>query len=434
MGINFKSTIKVCIFCQMGSIDFLSKSTKRSNMKLFAGLVASAAAGSSVTCNNVSTGAVEMKMMVDVADVADAAGPGADWTRSAGQWEKIYTPTAADTTEVTGNLQVTKVVDSNGCDKKTVDGVEVCISKGHQFTFTCNYPLADQTISTDSDFTVSGSDTIDSAVNYGSLNYALTVDAGATFAIGNAVTATITPVSSGLVTATILSCEVTNSDLSIDNQVSVIKTQASSCQTECSTGWTLFNMNGESTCLHYHGSAPITTAAGICANLASRLPLPVNEQQSTDMRDAFNSLVSYGHVALDGNDSNAENQWRRDDGTIIGYFNWNTGMQQPDNSNGQDFLGMHKDNSMWNDFTPNSNLHVVCQQDTCAIHDIQNPTCDLGVTITTGQGDSTLGFAFNSFKWSTSKVGGNNVAENQSLTCAIALAKSPPTVNAQKCT
>jgi len=229
-----------------------------------------------------------MKMMVDVADVADAAGPGADWTRSAGQWEKIYTPTAADTTEVTGNLQVTKVVDSNGCDKKTVDGVEVCISKGHQFTFTCNYPLADQTISTDSDFTVSGSDTTDSAVNYGSLNYALTVDTGATFAIGNTVTATITPVSSGLVTATILSCEVTNSDLSSDNEVSIID-----------------------------------------ADLA--------------------------------------------------------------------------------------------------------PVCDLGVAITTGQGDSTLGFTWQSFKWSTTKIGTSDVLENQQLTCSISLAKEPAAVSPQTC-
>merc|ERR1712086_582882 len=137
---------------------------KRPNMKLFAGLVASAAAGSSVTCNNVSTGAVEMKMMVDVADVQNPAGPGADWQNNAGKWEKTFTPTNADTTEVTGNLQVTKVVDSNGCTKTTVDGVDVCVSTGHQLTFTCNYPLVDQTISTDSDFTVSGSDTTDSAV------------------------------------------------------------------------------------------------------------------------------------------------------------------------------------------------------------------------------------------------------------------------------
>merc|ERR1711892_953536 len=272
----------------MGAIDFFSKSTKRSNMKLLAGLVASAAAGSSVTCNNASTGAVEMKMMVDVADVQDAAGPGADWTNNAGQWEKTFTPTAADTTEVTGNLQVTQVVDSNGCDKTTVDGIEVCISKGHQFTFTCNYPLADQTISTANDFTVSGSDTTDSAINYGSLNYALSVDAGAVFAIGNIVTATITPVSSGLVKATILSCEVTNSDLASDNEVSIID-----------------------------------------ANL--------------------------------------------------------------------------------------------------------KPTCDLGVAITTGQGDSTLGFTWSSFKWSTTKIGTSDVLENQQLTCSISLAKEPAAVSPQTC-
>jgi len=403
-------------------------------MKLFAGLVASAAAGSSVTCNNVSTGAVEMKMMVDVADVADAAGPGADWTRSAGQWEKIYTPTAADTTEVTGNLQVTKVVDSNGCDKKTVDGVEVCISKGHQFTFTCNYPLADQTISTDSDFTVSGSDTTDSAVNYGSLNYALTVDAGATFAIGNAVTATITPVSSGLVTATILSCEVTNSDLAIDNQVSVIKTQAVSqgvaCTTGCAAGWTLFTLNGESSCLKKYGKHAINTAAATCASASAHLPLPVNQQHDADMRAALTAL-GFGltdNVALDGDDIDVEGQWQRADGTTIDYLNWKAG-EPNDFNGGEDFMGTAW-YSGWADFSPTHVVNVVCQQDICQ----QKPTCDLGVTITTGQGDSTLGFAFNSFKWSTSKVGGNDVAENQSLTCAIALAKTPTTVTSQKCT
>merc|ERR1711935_461297 len=256
--------------------------------KLFAGLVASAAAGSSVECNNVSTGAVEMKMMVDVADVQNPAGPGADWQNNAGKWEKTFTPTNADTTEVTGNLQVTKVVDSNGCTKTTVDGVDVCVSTGHQLTFTCNYPLVDQTISTDSDFTVSGSDTTDSAVQYGSLNYALTVDASAAFAIGNTVTATITPESSGLVTATILSCEVKNSDLSSDNEVSII---------------------------------------------------------DADLK----------------------------------------------------------------------------------------PTCDLGVAITTGQGDSALGFTWKSFKWSTTKVGTNDVVENQELVCSISLAKEPAAVSPQTC-
>merc|ERR1711935_352888 len=130
--------------------------------------------------------------------------------------------------------------------------------------------------------------TTDSAINYGSLNYALSVDAGAVFAIGNIVTATITPVSSGLVKATILSCEVTNSDLASDNEVSIID-----------------------------------------ANL--------------------------------------------------------------------------------------------------------KPTCDLGVAITTGQGDSTLGFTWQSFKWSTTKVGTSDVVENQELTCSISLAKEPAAVSPQTC-
>merc|ERR1712153_206898 len=168
------------------------------------------------------------------------------------QWQKTFTPTADDTTEETEGtakfLQVTKVVDSEGCDKTTVDGVEVCVAKGHQFTFTCKYPLADQTVSTAQDFTVSGSDTTDSATATGTLHYALAVDAGNTFAIGNTVTATITPDSSGLVTATILSCEVTNKDVA-SQSVSVIKTQAGSCSTECAAGWTLFNSNGKSSCV-----------------------------------------------------------------------------------------------------------------------------------------------------------------------------------------
>jgi len=262
-------------------------------MKLFAGLVASAAAGSYVTCNNASNG-VEIKMTIDVADVQVATGPGADWAKNAGQtqWEKTFVPTADDTTEVTVGtdkfLKVTQVVDSEGCDKATVDGVEVCTSKGHQFTFTCKYPLAVQTISTVNDFTVSGSDTTDSASGTGTLNYALTVDASAAFQIGNTVTATITPESSGLVTATILSCEVKNSDLSSNNEVTIID-----------------------------------------ANL--------------------------------------------------------------------------------------------------------KPTCDLGVAITTGQGDSTLGFTWQSFKWSTTKVGTSDVVENQELTCSISLAKKPAAVSPQTC-
>merc|ERR1712128_401925 len=221
-------------------------------------------------------------------------------------------------------------------------------------------------------------------------------------AIGNTVTATITPDSSGLVTAPILSCEVTNKDVA-SQSVSVIKTQAGSCSTECAAGWTLFNSNGKSSCVKNIGTHRLNTAAAACAAVGAHMPLPLNAQHDADMQVAFAAL-GVDVFALDLNDVNAENRWLRDDGTKVGYFSWN-------------------------DANGNANIWTVCQIDICQ----QTPTCDLGVTITNGQGDSTLGFEFNSFKWSTSKVGGNDVAENQDLTCAISLAKSPPTVESIGC-
>jgi len=407
-------------------------------MKLLAGLAASAAADSYVTCNSFASNAVEMKMMIDIADVQDAAGPGADWTKNDAdtQWEKTFTPTADDTTEETEGtakfLQVTKVVDSEGCDKTTVDGVEVCVAKGHQFTFTCKYPLADQTISTADDFTVSGSDTTDSATGTGTLNYALAVDAGAAFAIGNMVTATITPGSSGLVTATIIGCEVTNSDLASENEVSIIKSDTVPCSTECPDGWTEFTLNGKSSCLKNTGKSAISSAAAKCASIGAHLPMPLNQQHNAQMQAAFESLgLAESSVALGANDVDEEDQWRTADGTAVQYFNWFT--NQPDDwKNNEDYVMMSLErNGQWIDVAgSNSNFNIVCEQDKC--HSLK-PTCDLGVTITTGQGDSTLGFTWNSFKWSTTMVGNSDVVENQEVSCSISLAKTPATVTSQTC-
>merc|ERR1711935_1199283 len=262
------------------------------DMKLLAGL-SSAAAGLSVICNN-GVGDVEMRMSIEVGDLQQAPDLGDGWVMNAGNtaWEKTFVPEAGDTTETSVGgaqfLTVNKVVDSNGCEKESVDGVEVCVSSGHQLTFTCNYPLADQNISTDTDFTVSGSDTTDSATNTGSLYYALTIDNSAGYEIGNVVSATITPLTTGLVTATILNCEVKNTDPAIvNNEVSLIN-----------------------------------------ADLA--------------------------------------------------------------------------------------------------------PVCDLGVAITTGQGDSALAFTWNAFKWSTTQ--GASSEESQTVECSISLAVNPATVDPQSCT
>ena len=303
---------------------------------------------------------------------------------------------------------------------------------GHQFTFTCKYPLADQTISTATDFTVSGSDTTDSATGIGTLNYALTVDAGAAFAIGNMVTATITPGSSGLVTATILGCEVTNSDLASENEVSIIKSDTVPCSTECPDGWREFTLNGKSSCLKNTGKSAISSAAAKCASIGAHLPMPLNQQHNAQMQAAFESLgLAESSVALGGNDVDEEDQWRTADGTAVQYFNWFT--NQPDDwKNNEDYVMMSLErNGQWIDVAgSNSNFNIVCEQDKC--HSLK-PTCDLGVTITTGQGDSTLGFTWNSFKWSTTMVGNSDVVENQEVSCSISLAKTPATVTSQTC-
>lgn len=109
----------------------------------------------------------------------------------------------------TNELVMTHKVDTGGCKKEDVNGVKVCTKTGHLITFTCSYPMKNQDIKTQTDFKVSGSDTEKTAAGTGKLTYKLTVDKSS-FSIGSKVTATITPVTIGLVHATIESCKVTH--------------------------------------------------------------------------------------------------------------------------------------------------------------------------------------------------------------------------------
>ena len=114
------------------------------------------------------------------------------------------------------------------------------------------------------------------------------------------------------------------------------------------------------------GVSAISSAAAKCASIGARLPLPLNQQHDTEMRNAFDSLGA-GYVALDGNDNDDEGQWHKNDGTAIGYFNWQPG--NPDNYNHdgvtESYLGTWK-NGLWNDFGDASaaiyDVHIVCQQ------------------------------------------------------------------------
>jgi len=188
-------------------------------MKLSAGLLTCVAAGPTVTCNKGDAAVMTAKLLdADVKIDLTTVG----WTKVTGGYEKEYVPTAGDVEEVVlykdetnhslgtyRALQFVNSVDSNGCETKTVGGVTVCVKTGHEYTFTCNYDLSDQDL-TEQPFTVSGSDTVDSATNTGSLTYTLTVDKTAAYTIGDTITAAITPATSGLVYATITSCEVRN--------------------------------------------------------------------------------------------------------------------------------------------------------------------------------------------------------------------------------
>lgn len=102
-------------------------------------------------------------------------------------------------------LIITKTIDSQGCTKKNVDGVNVCIKTGHNLVFECSYSLEDQDLDS-VDLTVSGSDSEATAVNTGTLTYTLGVNTG--LKIGDVATATITPKTAGLVEATVTECSV----------------------------------------------------------------------------------------------------------------------------------------------------------------------------------------------------------------------------------
>ena len=120
------------------------------------------------------------------------------------------------------NLVLTKILGSADCDRVTVDGVSVCVDPAERLTFTCKYPLGDQTV-TDA-YQVTGQDTQTSAENTGTLQYSLEVDANTE--IGDTVNFRITPVNSGLVAATIKHCNVEKAS----DQVTIIGHNADTCK------------------------------------------------------------------------------------------------------------------------------------------------------------------------------------------------------------
>ena len=176
-----------------------------------------------------------MSMTIAEGDVQQAPD---GWTLAGGVYSKTVAASTTNTAmDNSNNLVMTHTVSSDGCEDVKVDDITVCKAIGHVITFTCSYPMKDQILKNE-DFAVSGSDTEKTATGTGKLDYKLIVDK-TTFAIGSTVTATITPVTSGLVYATIESCSVTHKGKSES-----VKLIDAGMQRECALGVDITNGQG----------------------------------------------------------------------------------------------------------------------------------------------------------------------------------------------
>merc|ERR1711970_25274 len=206
----------------MGKSESIRSDSKR-DMKLFGALLVAARADPSVTCNNENDEVV-MRAKVPVGDVQKDLSLLADWSLDdasenyVAEWTSFtgtgFTIEQAERTKLSDStkyqaLVITKTIESDGCTKALVDGVNVCIKTGYDLDFECAYDLSDQELDT-VDFTVAGSDVANSAVGEGTLTYTLEVNSG--LKIGETAPATITPKTAGLVEATVESCTVQHDD------------------------------------------------------------------------------------------------------------------------------------------------------------------------------------------------------------------------------
>jgi len=313
-------------------------------------------------------------------------------------------------------LQIVNSVDSNGCETETVGGVTVCVKTGHEYTFTCNYDLSDQDL-TEKPFTVSGSDTVDSATGNGSLKYTLTVDKTAAYTIGDTVTAAITPATSGLVYATITSCEVRNT--SENEKVSLIgadlepvtevgtavstgsgtgalgfswssfkwstskatngadspdEDQELHCSislskdepNKCESGWQMYVIDGQQKCFKNVGTFYRSTARTKCDGENAVVPLPRNAQEQADYVTAFKAMGGMSRVAIGTDDTAKEGTFVDQNNEVVTFTAWNKATGEPSNGSNMEHYGemvlSWPDTSNWNDLSSFYKLPIVCEK------------------------------------------------------------------------
>merc|ERR1712003_84566 len=188
------------------------------NMKLLSTLllVDAASAAATVTCmeSDAADSPLKMTATVDNDDVSFDLSDDDAWTCNEPDEGQTQTCTQSWTADQFGDEEKTfdaewlylKKTITKDCENETVDGIKVCISKGHNMEFTCKYSLKAQTV--DNTYDVTGHDTNIKEEGEGSLNYKLTVLDSENIKIGDTVQVDVEAVNEGLVFHTLQDCTV----------------------------------------------------------------------------------------------------------------------------------------------------------------------------------------------------------------------------------
>ena len=164
---------------------------------------------------------IKMTATVDNDDVSFDLSTDDAWTCNEPDDGQTQTCTQSWTADQFGDEEKTfegewlylKKTITKDCENETVDGIKVCISKGHNMEFTCKYSLKAQTV--DNTYDVTGHDTNIKEEGEGSLNYKLTVVDEENIKIGDTVEVHVEAVNEGLVFHTLQDCTVKKDDQTV---------------------------------------------------------------------------------------------------------------------------------------------------------------------------------------------------------------------------
>ena len=95
----------------------------------------------------------------------------------------------------------------------------------------------------------------------------------------------------------------------------------------CENGWKKVVSLGKTQCLKYIGEHEAGKAASECSFQNAKLPLPTNEQENLNLKEALFYLEipiidGKRRAVLDASDHVKEGEWRSSDGNLLSFSDW----------------------------------------------------------------------------------------------------------------